>query len=199
MAGLNKVMVIGNLGGDPELRYSPQGTAFTNFSVATSDSWADRNTGEKQERTEWHRIVTFGKTAENCAKYLSKGRQVYVEGKLQTSSYEKDGQTHYTTKIIADVVHFLGTKQDGGAYNQQQGAGGYQSQQGGSQQGGGQQQGGYQPPKQQQQQGGYQQQGGGYPPANSGNPQQMNQNSQQPMPSDPTAGNNVPPEDDIPF
>ncbi len=114
MAGLNKVMIIGNLGRDPEIRYSQQGTAVVNFSVATSDTWIDKNTGQRQERTEWHRIVVFGKQAENCEKYLSKGRQVYVEGKLRTSSYEKDGQTHYTTDIIADTVQFLGNRQDMG-------------------------------------------------------------------------------------
>jgi single-strand DNA-binding protein len=123
MAGLNKVMIIGNLGRDPEIRYSQQGTAVVNFSVATSDTWIDKNTGQRQERTEWHRIVVFGKQAENCEKYLSKGRQVYVEGKLRTSSYEKDGQTHYATDIIADTVHFLGSKQDSGGY---QAGGGYQ-------------------------------------------------------------------------
>ncbi len=124
MAGLNKVMIIGNLGRDPEIRYSQQGTAVVNFSVATSDTWLDKNTGQKQERTEWHRIVVFGKQAENCEKYLSKGRQVYVEGKLNTNSYEKDGQTHYATDIIANTVQFLGNKQDSGGY---QGGGGYQS------------------------------------------------------------------------
>ncbi len=193
MAGLNKVMVIGNLGADPELRYSPQGTAVANFSVATTDSWSDKNTGEKQERTEWHRIVTFGKIAENCAKYLAKGRQVYVEGRLQTSSYEKDGQTHYATKIIADVVTFLGTKQDGaGGYNQ--GAGGYQPAGGG-----------YQPPRQQQQQPpppnqntAYQQGGSGYPPPAGNNAMKSNQNPQS-MPPDPGMGGHIPPEDDIPF
>ncbi len=123
MAGLNKVMIIGNLGRDPEIRYSQQGTAVVNFSVATSDTWLDKNTGQRQERTEWHRIVVFGKQAENCEKYLSKGRQVYVEGKLQTSTYEKDGQTHYATDIIANIVQFLGNKQDGGGY---QAGGGYQ-------------------------------------------------------------------------
>ena len=123
MAGLNKVMIIGRLGRDPEIRYSQQGTAVVNFSVATSDTWLDKNTGQRQERTEWHRIVVFGKQAENCEKYLSKGRQVYIEGKLQTSTYEKDGQTHYATDIIANTVQFLGNRQDGGEYQQ---GGGYQ-------------------------------------------------------------------------
>ncbi len=129
MAGINKVIIIGNLGRDPEIRYSQQGTAVVNFSVATSDTWLDKNTGQRQERTEWHRIVVFGKQAENCEKYLSKGRQVYVEGKLSTSSYEKDGQTHYATDIIANTVQFLGNKQDGGGY---QAGGGYQGEPSGS-------------------------------------------------------------------
>jgi single-strand DNA-binding protein len=107
MAGLNKTLTIGRLGQDPEVKYSQSGMAVCNFSVATSEERTDKNTGEKQEKTEWHKIVCFGKLAENCGKYLSKGRQCYVEGKLQTSSYEKDGQTHYATKIIADVVQFL--------------------------------------------------------------------------------------------
>ena len=123
MAGLNKVMIIGNLGRDPEIRYSQQGTAVVNFSVATTDTWFDKNTGQRQDRTEWHRIVVFGKQAEACEKYLSKGRQVYVEGKLQTSTYEKDGQTHYATDIIANTVQFLGSRQDEREYQQ---GGGYQ-------------------------------------------------------------------------
>lgn len=130
MSGVNKCIIIGNLGQDPELRQTGT-TAVTNFSVATSETWNDKATGAKQERTEWHRIVTFGKTAENCAKYLAKGRQVYVEGKLQTSSYEKDGQTHYATKIVADTVQFLGSKeasqggQSGGYKPAGQNSGGY--------------------------------------------------------------------------
>lgn len=134
MSGLNKVMIIGNLGNDPELKYLPNGTAICSFSAATSETWTDKTTGDRQERTEWHRITAFGKTAENCGKYLAKGRQVYVEGKLQTSSYEKDGQTHYTTKIIADVIQFLGQQSNQGAPG---GQGSYQPQQ--------KQQGGYSP------------------------------------------------------
>ena len=122
MAGLNKVMLIGNLGRDPEIRYSQQGLAVVNFSIATSETWTDKNTGNKQERTEWHNIVVFGKQAEICEKYLSKGSKVYIEGKLQTSTYDKDGQTHYTTKIVADSFQFLSPKQD----NQGGGGGGYQ-------------------------------------------------------------------------
>ncbi|OGR12371.1 MAG: single-stranded DNA-binding protein [Desulfobacterales bacterium RIFOXYA12_FULL_46_15] len=112
MAGLNKVMLIGNLGRDPEIRYSQQGLAVVNFSIATSEQWTDKTSGDKQEKTEWHNIVVFGKQAETCEKYLSKGSQIYVEGKLQTSTYEKDGQTHYMTKVVASNFMFLGGKQD---------------------------------------------------------------------------------------
>lgn len=107
---VNKAILVGNLGRDPEIRYSGQGTAVVNFSIATTESWFDKNTNQKQEHTEWHRIVVFGKMAEHCEKYLSKGRQVYVEGKLKTSSYDKDGQTHYSTSVIASTVDFLGGK-----------------------------------------------------------------------------------------
>lgn len=112
MAGLNKVTLIGNLGRDPEIRYSQQGLAVVNFSIATSEQWTDKTSGEKQEKTEWHNIVVFGKQAETCEKYLSKGSQIYIEGKLQTSTYEKEGQTHYMTKIVASNFMFLGGKQD---------------------------------------------------------------------------------------
>lgn len=130
MAGLNKVMLIGRLGRDPEIRYSQQGTAVVNFSIATSEQWTDKNTGDRQERTEWHRIVVFGKQAEICEKYLSKGSQLYVEGRLQTRNYEKDGQTHYITEIVVANFQFLGEKQEsqqgsGGGY--QGGSGGYQN------------------------------------------------------------------------
>lgn len=114
MAGINKAILIGNLGGDPEVRYTPDGRAVANFNIATSLEWKDRNTGEKKERTEWHRIVAFGRLGEICGEYLSKGRQVYVEGRLQTRSWEKDGITRYTTEIVASDVQFLG----GGAANQ---------------------------------------------------------------------------------
>jgi single-strand DNA-binding protein len=109
-AGLNKVMIIGRLGRDPEVRYTQGGTAVTNFSVATSDGWTDKATGEKREKTEWHRVVAFRRLAEVCGEYLAKGRQVYVEGRLQTRSWEKDGITRYTTEILADKVQFLESK-----------------------------------------------------------------------------------------
>ena len=108
MAGINKVILVGNLGKDPEVRYFADGTAVVNFSIATSEEWKDKNTGEKKEKTEWHRIVAFRKLAEICGEYLSNGKQVYVEGKLQTRSWEKDGVTRYTTEIVASDVQFLG-------------------------------------------------------------------------------------------
>ncbi len=128
MAGLNKVMLIGNLGRDPEIRYSQQGLAVVNFSIATSEQWTDKNTGDRQEKTEWHNIVVFGKQAEVCEKYLSKGSQIYIEGRLQTSTYEKEGQTHYMTKVVASNFQFLGSRQDnqGSRGGYQGGGGGYQ-------------------------------------------------------------------------
>ena len=126
MASLNKVQIIGSLGKDPEISYTPSGMAVARFSVATSDKWTDKATGEKKEKTEWHRIVVFNKQAENCVKYLFKGSPVYVEGKLQTSSYEKDGITRYNTDIISNDVQFLGQKPQSQQQPQNQG---YQNQQ----------------------------------------------------------------------
>lgn len=115
MAGINKVIIIGRLGNDPEVRYTPSGAAVAKFSVATSEEWKDKNTGEKKERTEWHRITAWGKLGEICGEYLAKGRQVYVEGRLQTSSYDdKDGVKRYSTEIVASDVQFLGSKESGG-------------------------------------------------------------------------------------
>lgn len=109
MASLNKVTLIGNLGADPEVRFTPGGQAVANFNIATNERWTSKNTGQPEERTEWHRIVVWGKQAENCRDYLSKGRQVYIEGRLQTRKWEdKQGQTRYTTEIVADRVLFLG-------------------------------------------------------------------------------------------
>lgn len=117
MAGVNKVIIIGNLGKDPELRHTPQGQAVANFPIATSENWTDKN-GQKQERTEWHRIVVWGKPAELAAKYLSKGRKAYIEGRLQTRAWDdKDGQKRYTTEIVATSVQFLdsaGARAEGG-------------------------------------------------------------------------------------
>jgi len=115
MAGINKVIIIGRLGNDPEVRYTPSGAAVAKFSVATSEESKYKNTGEKKERTEWHRITVWGKLGEICGEYLSKGRQVYVEGRLQTSSYDdKDGVKRYSTEIVASDVQFLGSKESGG-------------------------------------------------------------------------------------
>ena len=112
---LNKVMVIGNLGADPEMRYTANGTAVTNFSIAANERYTDR-AGQQQDRTEWFRIVTFDRLAELCSQYLTKGRQVYVEGRLQTRSWDgQDGQKHYMTEVIAQTVRFLGGVAGGGS------------------------------------------------------------------------------------
>jgi single-strand DNA-binding protein len=132
MASLNKVFLIGNLGADPEVRYTQSGQAVANFRIATTDVWNDKS-GERQERTEWHRIVVWGKQAENCAEYLKKGRPVHVEGRLQTRQWDdKDGKKQYTTEIVADRVTFLGSGGGGGG-----GGGGYSRGGGGSGGGGG--------------------------------------------------------------
>ena len=113
MASINKVILIGNLGRDPELRYTQSGQAVANFSLATTDRFSNRE-GDRQERTEWHRITVWGKTAENCAQYLNKGRSVYVEGRLQTREWEdKEGQKRRTTEVIAQTVQFLGSRGQG--------------------------------------------------------------------------------------
>lgn len=111
---VNKAIIIGRLGRKPEQRTSQGGTTITTFSVATSERRKDQS-GEWSEQTEWHNIVCFGRTAETAASYLDKGRQVYVEGRIQTRSYEKDGQTHYRTEIVANVLNFLGGRDDAGA------------------------------------------------------------------------------------
>ena len=109
MAGVNKVILIGNLGRDPELRYTQTGQAVCNFSLATTESWSDKSSGDKVERTEWHRIVAWGRTAELCAQYLAKGRTVYIEGRLQTREWEdRDGNKRTTTEVNALTVQFLG-------------------------------------------------------------------------------------------
>ncbi len=110
MASVNKVILVGNLGRDPEVRYMPDGAAITNISVATTDAWKDKN-GEKQERTEWHRVAFFGKLAEIAGEYLKKGSQVYLEGRLQTRKWQdKEGQDRYTTEIVADRMQMLGSR-----------------------------------------------------------------------------------------
>jgi single-strand DNA-binding protein len=115
MASVNKVILVGNLGRDPEVRFMPNGEAVCNFSIATTDSWKDK-AGAKQERTEWHNIVMYRKLAEIAGEYLKKGRPVYVEGRLQTRKWEKDGVTRYTTEIIADQMQMLGGR-DGASSN----------------------------------------------------------------------------------
>lgn len=108
--GVNKVIVVGNLGAAPESRTMPSGGTATNFSVATSESWKDKQTGQKQERTEWHKIVTFGRLAEICAEYLAKGSKVYVEGSLRTRKWQdKAGKDNYTTEIVASDMQMLGS------------------------------------------------------------------------------------------
>ncbi len=114
MASVNKVILVGNLGRDPEVRYMPDGGAITNISVATTDTWKDK-AGEKQEKTEWHRVAFFGKLAEIAGEYLKKGSQVYLEGRLQTRKWQdKDGQDKYTTEIVADRMQMLGSRSGGG-------------------------------------------------------------------------------------
>ena len=108
---VNKAIIVGNLGRDPEMRETRSGVAVCNLNVATTHSYKNKN-GEKVEETEWHRVVVFGKQAEHCEKYLAKGRQVYVEGRIQTSEYEKDGVKKYSTQIISDRVQFLGGRGD---------------------------------------------------------------------------------------
>ena len=111
MAGINKAILIGRLGSDPEVRYTPSGVAVANFSIATSDEWKDKDTGERKERTEWHRIVAWRRLGEICGEYLAKGKQVYVEGRLQTRSWEdRDGNKRYTTEIVASDIQFLGAR-----------------------------------------------------------------------------------------
>ncbi len=115
MASVNKVILIGNLGRDPETRYSPDGAAVTNIRVATTDTWKDKATGEKKEATEWHTVVFFGRLAEIAGEYLKKGRQVYVEGRLRTRKWtDKDGNDRYTTEIVADAMQMLGSRDAGG-------------------------------------------------------------------------------------
>ena len=117
--GINKVILIGNLGNEPEVRYAPGGDCIANFSVATSESWKDKQTGQRQERTEWHRVVAFRRLGEICGEYLSKGSKVYLEGKLQTRKWQdKTGAYRYTTEIVADQMQMLDSRSD---QNTQQG------------------------------------------------------------------------------
>ena len=200
MRGVNKVILVGNLGSDPEVRYMPNGNAVTNISVATSEQWKDKQTGQPQSRTEWHRVVLFGKLAEIAGQYLRKGSKVYLEGKLQTRKWQQDGQDRYTTEIVVDMggqMQMLDSRQDGGA---PMGNAGYSAPQQQPQQGMGQ------PQQQMQQSQGFQQQPQGGMPNNNFGGQQAP--VQQPAPSQPTnspAPNNAPAggfddfDDDIPF
>ena len=125
--GVNKVILVGNLGKDPEIRYAPNGGAVANITLATSESWKDKATGEKQEKTGWHRIVFFGRLAEIAGEYLKKGAQIYVEGRLQTRKWQdKDGKDRYTTEVVAGEMQMLGSRSGLGqpgndSYNQDPG------------------------------------------------------------------------------
>jgi len=125
MASVNKVILVGNLGKDPETRYAPSGDAITNITLATTDSWKDKATGEKKEATEWHRVVFFGRLAEIAGEYLKKGRSVYVEGRLRTRKWQdKEGQERYTTEIVADQMQMLGSREGMGGGMDEGGGGG---------------------------------------------------------------------------
>lgn len=139
--GINKVIIVGNLGADPETRYTGNGTAITSIRIATSEQWTDKQSGEKQERTEWHRVKLFGRLAEIAGEYLKKGRQVYIEGSLRTDKYtDKDGVERFSTDIIAAEMQMLGgnagegggTGGGGGNFQRSQGGGGGQRQGGGN-------------------------------------------------------------------
>lgn len=134
MSGVNKALILGRLGKDPELKYTQSGTPYVRLSVATSEQWTDKQSGQRQEKTEWHNVTVWGRPAENCQQYLVKGSQVYVEGKIQTTQYQKDGQTRYATGITAQSVQFLGSPQGGGSpapgYVPSQNPQGYQQQAG---------------------------------------------------------------------
>lgn len=121
--GVNKVILLAHLGQDPEVRYTPSGSAVANLTVATSDSWRDKQSGEQKERTEWHRVTLYGKLAEVAGEYLRKGSQVYIEGQLRTRKWQdQSGQDRYTTEVVVDIggsMQMLGSKQDGGQQNNQ--------------------------------------------------------------------------------
>ena len=133
--GVNKVILVGNVGGDPETRYMPSGGAVTNLTLATSESWKDKQTGQPQERTEWHRVVFFNRLAEIASEYVRKGSKVYVEGSLRTRQWEQDGVKRYTTEIVASEMQMLDSRQGGAQSGSQDSAntGGFAPQQGGGQ------------------------------------------------------------------
>ena len=164
MAGVNKVILIGHLGRDPELRYTQGGTPVCKLNIATTRTYTNKN-NDRVEETEWHRVVVWSKQAEHCNNYLSKGRQVYVEGRLQTSSYEdKDGVKKYSTEIIADTVQFLGSRGEGGGGGERGDRGGDRGGQrgGGGGGGGGGSRGGGGPPEPRGDEGGGGEGGGGW-------------------------------------
>ena len=135
MASINKVILVGNLGQDPEVKYMPSGGAVTNLSIATTDTWKDKSTGEKRENTEWHRVVFFNRLAEIAGEYLRKGSQIYVEGNLRTRSWEDNGIKKYSTEIVAREMQMLGGRSGGSSdFAPQQQGGGMQQQQGGGMQ-----------------------------------------------------------------
>ncbi len=182
MASINKVILVGNLGQDPEVKYMPSGGAVTNLSIATTDSWKDKSTGEKRENTEWHRVVFFNRLAEIAGEYLRKGSQIYVEGNLRTRSWEDNGVKKYSTEIVAREMQMLGGRSGGSSdfapQSQQQGGGAPQQSQGGQQ--------GYQQNSQQNSQ--------------QGSSQQNQQSSQQSRPQQQQAPQNFDNfDDDIPF
>ncbi len=117
--GVNKVILVGNVGKDPETRYLPSGGAVTNVTLATSDTWKDKNTGQQQEKTEWHRLVFFNRLAEIVNEYVRKGSKLYIEGRLQTRSWEQDGITRYATEIVANEMQMLDSRGGGGGQNDQ--------------------------------------------------------------------------------
>lgn len=187
--GINKVIIVGNLGADPETRYTGNGTAITSIRIATSENWTDKQSGEKQERTEWHRVKLFGRLAEIAGEYLKKGRQVYIEGSLRTDKYtDKDGVERFSTDIIAAEMQMLGGGSEGGAGGGG-GGGNFQRSQGGG--GGGQRQGGYGSGGGGQSRGGDNYGGGSRGGDNFGNQQQRQ--------SAPPVQNNSFDDDDIPF
>ncbi len=128
--GVNKVILVGNLGKDPDMKYTASGAAIANITVATTESWTDKKTNEKVEKTEWHRVVFFRRLAEIVGEYLHKGSQVYIEGKLQTRKWQgQDGQDRYTTEIVASEMQMLGGRSDDGGGGRPQGGGGFRSNQ----------------------------------------------------------------------
>lgn len=127
--GVNKVILVGNVGADPETRYMPNGNAVTNITLATSETWKDKNTGEQVERTEWHRVTFYQRLAEIVAEYVRKGSKLYVEGRLQTRSWEQDGVKRYATDIIANEMQMLDSRGSGGGAGGNSGGGNYQSSQ----------------------------------------------------------------------